>query len=358
MPGLGSHSSTAAVALGLDPASQSQRPTSSSPTSGTRTSSSAWSASAQRPCIPPSAAARTPSSRRSTGAAVRGRRGGRAPPRPRPAGRRGCRGRWPTSRPRAPRGASRAPVGVERLEASGRAEEQSRGVAATSLLKRDLPAQVLHLRGQQRVQRAGLDRHQQSQCRVERARVALRPGRREQPPHRGERARASALPLARGTLRPRPGRRALALGPRSARALPRRPRRAPRGMRAVPGAPVGIEPRIGHLRERVVRVLSLPRRGRPVRRRTHERMAKPHAPAELDQSGLDRRRRSLGPDPEPLGCSPHQHRLAPPDPPPRAAGGAGSPREACPGAAGNSPRCARRAEPRQGGRIRPPARQA
>ena len=39
-------------------------------------------------------------------------------------------------------------------------------------------------------------------------------------------------------------------------------------------------------------------------------MTKLHAAAELDQAGLDRRRRSVGPDREPLGCSPHQRRLA------------------------------------------------
>jgi len=39
-------------------------------------------------------------------------------------------------------------------------------------------------------------------------------------------------------------------------------------------------------------------------------MTKPHAGAELDESGLNRGRCSLGPDPEPLGCSPEQRRLA------------------------------------------------
>ena len=39
-------------------------------------------------------------------------------------------------------------------------------------------------------------------------------------------------------------------------------------------------------------------------------MTKLHPGAELDESGLDRGRRVLGPDREPLGCSPKQRRLA------------------------------------------------
>lgn len=71
-------------------------------------------------------------------------------------------------------------LGVERLELSGRAHKQPTSVASAPLLQRDLPAQVLHLGGPQGVGRAGLDRDQQSQRRVERGGVALRPGSREQ----------------------------------------------------------------------------------------------------------------------------------------------------------------------------------
>jgi hypothetical protein len=39
-------------------------------------------------------------------------------------------------------------------------------------------------------------------------------------------------------------------------------------------------------------------------------MTEPHAGADLQQTGLGCRRRSLGPDPEPLGRPPHQHRIA------------------------------------------------
>ena len=82
---------------------------------------------------------------------------------------------------RASRCVSRASAGVERLEAPGRAEQQPGRVAAAALVQGDLPAQVLHLRGLQLVQRAGLDRDQQPQRRIQRASVAFGPGRREQP---------------------------------------------------------------------------------------------------------------------------------------------------------------------------------
>jgi hypothetical protein len=71
-----------------------------------------------------------------------------------------------------------------------------------------------------------------------------------------------------------------------------------------------IDLRIGDLSKGAVRVLSFLNRGRPVGRRAHQRMTKPHAGAELEQASLCRRRRSLGTDREPLGCSPHQHRVA------------------------------------------------
>jgi hypothetical protein len=53
---------------------------------------------------------------------------------------------------------------IERLQAPGCAEHQPRSVADTSLVKGDLPAQVLHLGGPQRVRRPGLDRDQQPEC--------------------------------------------------------------------------------------------------------------------------------------------------------------------------------------------------
>ena len=76
-------------------------------------------------------------------------------------------------------------LGVERLEAPGRADEQPRGLADAALVEGDLPPQLLDLRGLQRVDRPGLDRGEQLQRRVERAGVALRASRGEQAPPRG-----------------------------------------------------------------------------------------------------------------------------------------------------------------------------
>jgi hypothetical protein len=39
-------------------------------------------------------------------------------------------------------------------------------------------------------------------------------------------------------------------------------------------------------------------------------MPEPHPGADLQQAGLDRRGRRLGADAKPLGCPPHQHRVA------------------------------------------------
>ena len=109
----------------------------------------------------------------------------------------------------------------------------------------------------ERVQRAGLDGDQQAECVVERAGVALRPGRREQalrPATRFWRQCRGALE-ERGR-RGHPPARLRAPG----RALELRgdilvgPRRS---MGPVPRAAVRIELRIGDLRERAVHVLSL-----------------------------------------------------------------------------------------------------
>ena len=68
--------------------------------------------------------------------------------------------------------------------------EQPRRLAGAALVEGDLAAQLLDLRRLQRVDRAGLDRDQQLQRRVERAGVALRPRRGEQAARAGARARA------------------------------------------------------------------------------------------------------------------------------------------------------------------------
>ena len=299
------------MALALPPASQRQRPASSLVTSRARLSSSARvssGAAAAYPCVNRSANA---SSRTST---ARGRFG---------TGGRGARGlgrRHHAAGAAQVAGPDRGPerlqvrvagqAGVERLQAPGRAEQQPSSVAGASLHQRDQSAQVLHLGSRQRVERPSLDRDQQSQCRVKRAGGALGPGGREQAPgtasgsgrqhrralqERGRRGQASARLRAAG--------RALELGG-DVLVGPGR------GLGPVPGAAVGIDLRIGDLRQGAVDVLPLLQRRRPVGRRAHQRMPEPHAGAEFQQAGLGCRRRRLRGDPEPLGCPPHQHRIA------------------------------------------------
>lgn len=82
------------------------------------------------------------------------------------------------------------------------------------------------------------------------------------------------------------------------------------GLRAVPGTPVGIEPRIGGLGQGAVRGLSVLSRRRAVRRRAGQRMAEPYPGAELDQAGLGGGCRRVGAGPESAGCPPHQGRVA------------------------------------------------
>ena len=157
---------------------------------------------------------------------------------------------------------------------------------------------------------ARLDGDQKPECGVERAGVAFCRRRREQ-----------ALRTASGFGRQR--RRALEEGGRRGQTAARV--RAARGafelvgdllvgprrrLGAVPGAAVGIELGIGDLRQRAMSFLSLVKRRRPIRRRAHQRVTKPHAGPELEQARLGCRRGSLGRDSESLGCLPHQHRFA------------------------------------------------
>jgi len=136
---------------------------------------------------------------------------------------------------------------VERLKAPCRAEQQPGGVGAAALVKGDLPAQVLHLGGPQLIQRAGLDRDQQPQRRIQCAGVAFGPGRREQPlrPARRVGRQQRRTFQERG----RRGQPAAILGPaRRALELPGdnlvRPRR---GLGPVPGPAIGIGGGVGNL---------------------------------------------------------------------------------------------------------------
>ena len=141
-------------------------------------------------------------------------------------------------------------AGVERLETSGRAHEQPAGVAAASLLQRDLSAQEVDAGSLELVERSSLNCHQQAERVVKRAGVALCRGSDEQAlgtmsgfgrqhrgalEERGRRREPSACPC--------PASRALEL------------RRnvlvgAGRGLGPVPRAAIGIDLRIGHGRQR------------------------------------------------------------------------------------------------------------
>ena len=78
---------------------------------------------------------------------------------------------------------------------------------------------------------------------------------------------------------------------------------------AVPRASIGIDVRISRFRKRAMRGLPVCKRRRPVRRGAHERMAKHHPRADLEESGLDRRRRVLRAGAERDRGGPHDHRI-------------------------------------------------
>ena len=183
-------------------------------------------------------------------------------------------------------------------------------VVAAALVKGDLPAQQLHLRGLLRVERVGLDGGQQAQRRVQRAGVAFRPRRREQPLRPARRIRGQQ----RRAFHERGGRRQAPAGLRApGRALQLAGDLligAWRGLGPVPGAAVGIEPRIGDLRQHAVHLSPVLHGRRPVGRRAHQGMPEPYPRAEFGQLGLDRGRACLHRDAEPPGRPPHQRHVA------------------------------------------------
>ena len=132
-------------------------------------------------------------------------------------------------------------LGVERLEPSGRAEQQPGGVAAAALVQGDLPAQVAPPRRACSASSGPASTATSSPSAASSA-PASRLARaaassRSRPTGRG---RVSASPRAPGTRPPRPAPRAPAPGRPSARAPRRPPHRARRGLRPVPGAAVRI----------------------------------------------------------------------------------------------------------------------
>ena len=164
-----------------------------------------------------------------------------------------------------------------------------------------MAAQQVHPGARELIERPGLRRREQLQSVAERSGLQVglgrgqaafgTPGRIGGQRHRAlEERRGGGQPAAR--LRP-PGRplqlcRDLLV-------------RARRGLGPVPGPPVRIGDRVGHLRQRRVHLLPRLDRRRSVGRRTGQRMPEPHPRPELDQPGLDRRRLRLDRKAEPPG---------------------------------------------------------
>ena len=236
----------------------------------------------------------------------------RARPR-RPRARPGrCRGARRTSPPRTPRGRSRGPSRrpADRaawLPRAAAAARRARAGSANTISR----AQPLQPRALELVDRPERGDGQQLGRGRRRRRRRASPARRRASARRARRGRASARPPAAGTRRPRPARpRACARPAERASSGGDGLVRRRGGVRAMPGAAVGIELRIGRLGERAMHVAAVTRGRRAVDRRADERMREPHARAELDQPGGLRRARGLGADPEALGGAPQQARVA------------------------------------------------
>ena len=151
---------------------------------------------------------------------------------------------------------------------------------------------------------------QQVPHRIERAGLQVGRGRGQRPlgsTLRVERQHGRALEECR---RPLPRRHALAPCPRALQLRGDGLVRPGHGMGPMPGASIGVQLRIGDLSQSRMHLLPLLRERRPVDRRPHERMPKPHPRAELDQARLGRRRRRFGANPELRGNSPHQCLIA------------------------------------------------
>ena len=199
---------------------------------------------------------------------------------------------------------------VERLQPLGRPEHQRESVATTVHGARDLGAQQVDPGVLERDERPGLRPVEQCHRLVERAGLVLRLGG-------GERALRPAPGIGRQDGRPfveGRGRRHPATGPRAiggalqlgSDVLVRPGSR----LRAVPRAPVGVDLRVGHLRQRPVRVPALGRGRRPVDRRAHERMPELHQEADLDQRSGRGGRQRVRRDAKLLCRAPQQRRVA------------------------------------------------
>ena len=202
------------------------------------------------------------------------------------------------------------PVRVDRLELAGGVQQEPGSVAAALHGERDLRAQEIHARALEIIDAAGLRGGEERERVVERPSLVLGLRRRQRPlrtPDRVRRQGRGALEEGGGGGQPA-ARLGAAGGPLElgGDVLVGAGRR----LGEVPGAPVGIGLRVGRLRQRPMHAASLLRRCRPVDRRAHQRMAKPHPAVDLDQPGRLRRLERRARDPEPLRRTPQQRRIA------------------------------------------------
>ena len=214
------------------------------------------------------------------------------------------------------RGGERLQVGlpgqadVQGLELPGRAEHERGRVTAMTRGERDLRAQQVAAGALQFIKRPGLGHGQQAERGVECASPELGLRRSQRPLCAARRVeRQPGGPLQERGLRRET---TAALGP--ACGLLKFGSNfliwARRGLGPVPGPPIRIDSRVGDLGQRAMQLLPRLDRCRQVGRRAHQRMTEPHPRAELGQPRLHRRPRRPGPDREPPGRPPHQHRVA------------------------------------------------
>ena len=201
-------------------------------------------------------------------------------------------------------------LGVERIEPPGRLQQQRRRVAPAPAPEHDLRAQPLQPRALELVDRPERGAVQQ----VGRGRgvghVELRLRRGERALH----APGGVWGQLGGALQERGGRGEPATALRALRGarhlggdlLVRNRRR----VRAMPGAPVGVDGPVGRVGERPVHVAAVARMRRAIDRRADERMREAHACVQLDQTGRLGRLPGLAADTEPVGGAPQQAQVA------------------------------------------------
>ena len=186
------------------------------------------------------------------------------------------------------------------------ASSKEGGVASTPGGERDLTAQEVYTSPLEGVEPADLSCSEEGESVVQRARFELGLRRRQCPLRTARRLGCQAGGAleeggGRGQPAPRlsPAGRPLELGGNTLIG-------GARGLSEVPGAPVGVDLRVGRFRQRPVHPPALLRRCPAVDRRADQRMAKPHPVVDFDQAGRLRWLERGARDPEPLGRAPQE----------------------------------------------------